>query len=66
MNRIGHFKAESHAAELAAHLSKPLAARLQSSWDLFISRRDLASTAKRTDDPSAFYDRARALGLYRP
>lgn len=66
MRRIGIYKARSHAMALARHLSLSVSERLGRSWSLFLGRRSLASSSTRVDDPSAFYDRARALGLYRP
>lgn len=65
MRRIGAYKAESHAAALARHLSLSISERLRKSWELFLGRRRLASTSARVDDPTAFYDRARALGSRR-
>jgi hypothetical protein len=64
MARIGAWKAESHAAALAHHLALPLAERLARSWALYEAHRE--SLTEREDDPSPFYARARALGLYRP
>ena len=64
MARIGACKAESHAAAQARHLALPLAERLARSWALYQAHR--GSLRERSDDPSPFYARARALGLYRP
>jgi len=64
--RVGAAKRESHAAATAQHLALSIDARLERSWRLC---RDFARTAggdRRDDDPSAFYARARALGLYDP
>jgi hypothetical protein len=64
MARIGACEAESHAEALARHLELPLAERLARSWALYEAHR--GSLPGRSDDPSPFYARARALGLYRP
>jgi hypothetical protein len=65
MSRIGAAKAASHAEALAAHRALALTERLRRSWALYLACR---STIRddRDDDPSPFYERARALGLYRP
>jgi hypothetical protein len=62
--RLGIYKAASHAEVEAAHLSLPFAERLRRSWSLFLAHR--ASFRGEPDDPTPFYDRARALGLYKP
>jgi len=64
MRRLGAFKAESHMDATRKHREMPLAVRLQRSWELFLAGRATAS-ATDNDDPSPFYERARALGLYR-
>lgn len=65
MRRIGEAKAASHADAAAAQRALALAERLQRSWSLYLACR---STIRddRDDDPRPFYERARALGLYRP
>jgi hypothetical protein len=65
MRRIGDAKVKSHAEAAAAHRALPLAERLRRSWTLYLECR---STIRddRDDDPRPFYERARALGLYRP
>jgi len=65
MQRIGAYKAESHAEAQARHLALPLSERLRRSWALSEGHRDTLHP-DRDDDPTPFYDRARALGLYRP
>jgi hypothetical protein len=62
--RIGAAKAESHAEALAAHLALPLHERLERSWELYLRFRD-PDAPPRDDDPTPFYERARARGLYR-
>jgi hypothetical protein len=62
--RLGALKAESHAEAERIHLARSLAERLERSWAL--SEAHAASLPPRDDDPSPFYERARALGLYRP
>lgn len=59
----GYYKAESHAEAQARHLALPLDERLQRSWELYLAGRDTGSNRERNDDPSPFYERARALGL---
>jgi hypothetical protein len=66
MRRIGEAKAASHAEAAARHRALPLRERLRRSWELFLAGRSSAALAEREDDPTPFYDRARALGLYRP
>jgi hypothetical protein len=65
MRRIGAAKAASHAEAQAAHLALPIEERLRRSWRLYETTR--ASVKQEPeDDPSPFYEKARALGLYRP
>ena len=64
MRRIGEFKATSHADAAAAHRRLPLAERLRRSWDLYLQHRS-TSGAGFGDDPTPFYEKARARGLYR-
>jgi hypothetical protein len=66
MRRIGAYKAASHDEARARHLALSLSERLASSWQLYLEGRSAAALARRDDDPSPFYERARALGLYRP
>ena len=67
MRRIGRYKAEAHAEAQAAHLALSLGERLQRSWALYETfRASLPHATIRHDDPTPFYERARALGLYRP
>jgi hypothetical protein len=63
MARIGACKSESHAAAPERHLALPLTERLARSRALYEAHRE--SLTERGDDPSPFYARARALGLYR-
>ena len=63
MARVAGYKAESHAEAQARHLALPLAERLQRSWELYLAGRTAESIREREDDPSPFYERARALGL---
>jgi hypothetical protein len=64
--RIGEFKAESHAEATREHLKLSLDERLARSWALYLAHKDEAQVVRRDDDPSPFYERARALGMYRP
>ena len=61
MARVAGYKAESHAEAQARHLALPLDERLRRSWELYLAGRVAGS--ERDDDPSPFYERARALGL---
>ena len=63
MRRWGEFKAASHAAELARHLSLPVNERLVSSERL--AKRDGGRDISRAqqDDLAAFFRRARELGF---
>jgi len=63
MRRIGAAKAAAHAAALAEHLALPPIERLRRSFAMSAAMRTEANLAARVDDPSAFYARARALGL---
>ena len=64
MRRIGEYKTASHADALAEHRQHSIADRLRLSWEFYLRHRSAAPTGF-GDDPTAFYDRARALGLYR-
>ena len=64
MRRIGAYKEASHAEAQARHLALTLSQRLQRSWSLCEANREALRRVVH-DDPTAFYDRARALGLYR-
>ncbi|MDX2165835.1 MAG: hypothetical protein SF182_02185 [Deltaproteobacteria bacterium] len=66
MRRIGAAKAAAHAQAAEAHRALPLGERLRRSLALAERGRSAASKTVRPDDRSPFYDRARALGLYRP
>lgn len=66
MRRIGEAKGATHAEVAAAHRALPLAERLRRSWALYLAGRAIVRDDLRDDDPTPFYDRARALGLYRP
>lgn len=66
MRRIGEYKEESHREATERHLALPLEERLVRSWNLYLAGRAEASLDRRDDDPTRFYDRARALGLYEP
>jgi hypothetical protein len=63
MARVGRYKAESHAEAQARHRALPLDERLLRSWQLYRAGRAAGASPDRDDDPSPFYDRARARGL---
>jgi hypothetical protein len=64
MERLGRYKAASHMDAQARHLALSLDERLRRSWALYEAHR--GALPERNDDPSPFYERARALGLYTP
>jgi hypothetical protein len=66
MRRVGELKQGSHDDALARHRALPIAERVRKSWALYLATRASARLEARSDDPSPFYARARALGLYRP
>ena len=66
MRRIGELKEASHREAQERHLALSIDERLERSWALYLAGRDDASLDRRDDDPSPFYERARALGLYQP
>jgi hypothetical protein len=62
MRRIGQIKASLREEEIARHRSLPIHERLAHSWSLYLAYRDRLPSEH--DDPTPFYERARALGLY--
>ncbi len=66
MRRIGAAKLASHAEATARHRALPLGERLRRSLALSERGRAVAGKPAADDDPSPFYNRARARGLYRP
>jgi len=62
--RIARAKADSKAAAQEAHMRLSLDERLARSFELYLRYKDSVDQ-ERDDDPSPFYERARALGLYR-
>jgi hypothetical protein len=67
MERIGAYKAASHADTVSSHRASSIAERLRRSWALYMATRSSKRAAdSEDDDPSPFYARARARGLYRP
>jgi hypothetical protein len=60
--RIGSIKQTRHENATAAHDELSIDERLRESVALFFRFRDVAG--QRADDPAAYYERARALGLY--
>jgi hypothetical protein len=65
LQRLGEYKASTHADALTRHRALAMSERLRRSWALYEAHRN-ALPPIRQDDPTSFYDRARALGLYRP
>jgi hypothetical protein len=64
LRRIGEIKAALPEDERAARLALPVAERIARSWALYLAYRE--SLPPRDDNPFSLYERARALGLYRP
>jgi hypothetical protein len=63
MRRLGEAKASSHADTTSGHLRLPPIERLRRSFALSAALRGGANLAARVDDPSPFYEIARARGL---
>ncbi|MCC7074203.1 MAG: hypothetical protein IT383_23030 [Deltaproteobacteria bacterium] len=66
MRRLGEAKASSHVDTTSEHLRLPPIERLRRSFALSAALRGGANLAARVDDPSPFYEMARARGLYDP
>lgn len=66
MRRIGVYKALSHREAQAEHLALPLDERFRRSLRLSQRYRHRLPRDESQDEPTPFYDRARALGLYEP
>jgi hypothetical protein len=66
MRRLGEAKAGTHADAASDHLRLPPIERLRRSFQMSAALRDRASLAAREDDPSGFYEKARARGLCDP
>jgi len=66
MRRIGAYKELSHREAQAEHLALSLDERFRRSWRLYERYRDRVRRDDPQDDPTAFYRRARELGLYEP
>lgn len=66
MRRLGEAKTASHAETTSEHLRLTPIDRLRRSFAMSAASLGQANLAARIDDPSGFYDRARALGLCDP
>jgi hypothetical protein len=66
MRRIGAYKELSHREAQAEHLALSLDERFRRSWRLYERYRGRVRRDDPQDDPTAFYRRARELGLYEP
>lgn len=66
MRRLGAARAATHAAATSEHLALTPIERLRRSFALSAAHVGQANLDARQDDPSAFYARARALGLCDP
>lgn len=65
MRRIGRYKHESHQEAIRAHRELPANARLAIARRITADCRAFPTWDHRIDDPSPFYERAKALGMYR-
>lgn len=63
MQRIGLCKAELHRLSATEHLSLSVPERLERTWQIYLSTVMNSRNDLRVDNPIAFYDRARTLGL---
>jgi hypothetical protein len=63
MRRLGEAKAAAHEAARSEHLALAPIDRLRRSSAMSAASWTTANLAAREDEPGAFYDRARALGL---
>lgn len=66
MRRLGEAKAAARADAVAEHQRLTPIDRLHRSFELSAAGRAHANLGARVDEPSAFYDRARLLGLCDP
>lgn len=66
MRRLGAAKTAAHADAASDHLGLAPIDRLRRSFAISTTLRAQANLAARVDDPSGFYDRARARGLCDP
>jgi hypothetical protein len=66
MQRQGEHQREGADARLAEHLGLSLEGRLRRSLELAWLYAPRMRDRPRDDTPEKFYERARALGLYRP
>ena len=66
MRRLGEAKARSHADAASEHLRLAPIDRLRRSFALSAAWSAQANLAARVDEPSAFFEKARALGLCDP
>lgn len=64
--RLGEWERENQEMRLREHLALPLEKRIRASWQF--CRQVIRSVKKdpRDDNPGAFYEQAKRLGLYRP
>ena len=68
MRRIAAYKALSAAEDHVVHVDTSGVGRIRRSWQLYCRYLHTPFLARRDadDNPAAFYERARQLGLYRP
>ena len=66
MRRLGEAKAKTHADASSEHLRLTPIERLRRSFEMSAALREQANLAARVDDPSEFYETARARGLCDP
>lgn len=63
MRRIGRYKEESHADQLARHLARTPRERFLDALTMMLAGPYFDRPALEPDDPSPLYERARRLGL---
>lgn len=66
MRRLGEAKAATHADAASEHMRLAPIERLRRSFAMSAALRAQANLAARVDDPSGFYERARARNLCDP
>jgi hypothetical protein len=66
MRRLGEAKTSAHDQAASGHLRLTPIDRIRRSFAMSAALRAQANLATRIDDPSGFYDQARARGLLDP
>lgn len=66
LRKLGEYQREGAEQRLAEHLALPLSERLRRSLALSLLYAEQMRGRPRDDHPEKFYERAKALGMYRP